>query len=113
MDETRRTTLRKSRSLFRRCGRLKRGSELERCEFIKSQIISPLKDYKLLLDHDALGALAALDSVNTEIVKLRNFVKLQNAETCDVLDVNEKTVRRHCQFAKIMRAHLKARVKVE
>lgn len=82
--------------------RQKRGGELERSEFIESQIVSLLKDDKLLLVHEALDKLAAQDPLKAEIVKLRYFVGLQNAEIGTALGVNEKTVRRHWQVAKIM-----------
>jgi len=85
----------------RRRGRLKRGGDREPAEFIESQIVSPLKDDKLLLVHEVIDELAAQDSLKAEIVKLRYFAGLENAEIGALLDVNEKTVRRHWQVAKI------------
>jgi RNA polymerase sigma factor (TIGR02999 family) len=81
--------------------RLKRGGDLERAEFAESEIASPLKDDKLLLVHEVLDALAARDPLKAEIVKLRYFAGLENAEIGALLGVNEKTVRRHWQVAKI------------
>jgi len=85
----------------RRRGRLKRGGELERAEYLESQIVSPLKEDKLLLVHEVLDELAARDPFKAKIVKLRYFAGLENAEIGALLGVNEKTVRRHWQVAKI------------
>ena len=52
--------------------------------------------------HDALDQLATEDPMKAEIVKLRYFAGLKNAEIGALLGVNEKTVRRHWQIAKIM-----------
>jgi len=86
----------------RRRNRLKRGGELERSEFVESQIVAPLKDDKLLQVHEALDELATQDPVKAEIVKLRYFAGLQSMENGSILGVSEKTVRRHWQVAKIM-----------
>jgi RNA polymerase sigma factor (TIGR02999 family) len=85
----------------RRRGRLKRGGELERAEYFESKIVSPLKEGKLLLVHEVLDELAARDPFKAEIVKLRYFAGLENGEIGALLGVNEKTVRRHWQVAKI------------
>jgi len=86
----------------RRRGRLKRGGDLERAELVESQIVSPLKDERLLLVHEVLDELAAQDPVKAQIVKLRFFAGLENAEIGALLNVSEKTVRRHWQVAKIL-----------
>ena len=86
----------------RRRNRIKRGGEMERSEFVESQIVSPLKDDKLLQVHEALDELATQEPVKAEIVKLRYFAGLQNMEIGSLLGVSEKTVRRHWQVAKIM-----------
>ena len=86
----------------RRRSRLKRGAGFERTDYQESQIVSPLKDDKLLQVHDALDQLATEDPMKAEIVKLRYFAGLKNAEIGALLGVNEKTERRHWQIAKIM-----------
>jgi RNA polymerase sigma factor (TIGR02999 family) len=86
----------------RRRSRLKRGANLERADYQESQIISPLNDDKLLQVHEALDQLATDEPIKAEIVKLRYFAGLENAEIGALLGVNEKTVRRHWQIAKIM-----------
>jgi len=85
----------------RRRGRLKRGGDMERSEFVESQIVSPLKDDKLLLVHEVLDEFTTQDPIKAQIVKLRYFGGLENAQIGALLGVNEKTVRRHWQVAKI------------
>jgi len=86
----------------RRRARLKRGGELERADYNESRIVSPLKDDKLLRVHEVLDELEEQDAFKAQIVKLRFFAGLENAEIGALLDVNEKTVRRHWQIAKVM-----------
>jgi RNA polymerase sigma factor (TIGR02999 family) len=86
----------------RRRGRLKRGGALERADYNESRIASPLKDAKLLLVHEVLDELEKRDPLKAQIVKLRFFAGLENAEIGALLGVNEKTVRRHWQVAKVM-----------
>jgi len=45
--------------------------------------------------------LASEDPQRAEIVKLRFFAGLQHDEIAALLDVNEKTVRRHWELAKV------------
>lgn len=86
----------------RRRARLKRGGDLKRADYHESQILSPLGDDKLLQVHEVLDELQARDEVKAQIVKLRFFAGLENAEIGALLGVNEKTVRRHWQVAKVM-----------
>lgn len=85
----------------RRRARQKRGAGAEHVELEESQIQSPLEDDQLLEVHEALDHLAAEDSVKAEVVKLRFFAGLTHAEVAALLEVSEKTVRRHWQVAKI------------
>ena len=85
----------------RRKLRLKRGGELERVELDAAEIAAPAEDQRLLQVHDALEALAVEDPQKAEIVKLRFFVGLANEEIAALLGVNEKTVRRHWEVAKV------------
>jgi RNA polymerase sigma factor (TIGR02999 family) len=85
----------------RRNRRLKRGAGEERVELNESRLSAPAEDEKLLLVHDALEALAAKDPFEAEIVKLRFFVGLNEQEIASLLGVNERTVRRHWELAKI------------
>jgi len=85
----------------RRKLRLKRGGELERVELDATEIVAPAEEERLLQVHDALEALALEDPQKAEIVKLRFFVGLGNEEIAALLGVNEKTVRRHWEVAKV------------
>lgn len=85
----------------RRNRQLKRGGERERVDFCESMIVAPGEDEKLLLVNEALDTLAREDPVKAEIVKLRYFVGLSHSEIAQALNVNEKTVRRHWEVAKI------------
>ena len=69
----------------------------------------PLEDLKiateadsetLLLTEEALHRLTAIDEFMAEIVKLRFFVGLDNAELARVLEVSEVTVIRHWAYAR-------------
>ena len=85
----------------RRKLRLKRGGGQERVEWQESAIQAPAEEEKLLQVHEALKALAAEDPQKAEIVKLRFFVGLDHGEIAALLGVNEKTVRRHWEVAKL------------
>jgi len=85
----------------RRKLRLKRGGGQERIELDESALEAPLEDERILQVHEALGALAAEDPQKAEIVKLRFFAGLGHEEIAALLGVNEKTVRRHWEVAKV------------
>ena len=85
----------------RRRNQIKRGGEYERVEFSEAFIAGPVRDERLLMVDDALDALAREDPLKSEIVKLRYFVGLSHEEIAQVLLVNEKTVRRHWELAKL------------
>jgi len=85
----------------RRKLRLKRGGGQERIELHESALEAPVEDEKILQVHEALEALAAQDPLKANIVKLRFFGGLDHAEIAALLGVNEKTVRRHWEVAKV------------
>jgi len=85
----------------RRKLRLKRGSRGEKVELHESAIEAPAGDEKVLQVHEALETLAAEDPEKAQIVKLRFFAGLSNEEIAALLSVNEKTVRRHWEVAKV------------
>jgi RNA polymerase sigma factor (TIGR02999 family) len=85
----------------RRKHRIKRGGGAERVELHESAIESPMDDEKVLQVNEALDALAAEDPQKAEIVKLRFFGGLGHHEIAALLGVNEKTVRRHWEVAKV------------
>ncbi len=85
----------------RRKLRLKRGAGQERIELEESAIQAPVEDEKVLRIHEALETLQQEDPQKAEIVKLRFFAGLSYEEIAALLDVNEKTVRRHWEVAKV------------
>jgi len=50
--------------------------------------------------HEALDRLTVEDPQKAEVVKLRFFVGLENAEVAALMGISEKTVQRHWAFAK-------------
>jgi RNA polymerase sigma factor (TIGR02999 family) len=85
----------------RRRSQLKRGGDLERVELFEDAITAPFQDEKLLMVNEALETLAGEAPLKAEIVKLRCFVGLNHQEIADALGVNEKTVRRHWEVARV------------
>ena len=59
------------------------------------------EDEKILQVHEALETLSVEDPEKARIVKLRFFVGLSNEEIAALLRLNEKTVRRHWEVAKV------------
>ncbi len=59
-------------------------------------------DHQRLLEvNDVLDALEAEDPMKAQIVKMRFYCGMENEEIAAILGVNEKTVRRHWQLAKV------------
>ena len=85
----------------RRKSRIRHGGGQERVEMEKVDIVSEAPEDKILLIHDALEVLVDEDPGKGEIVKLKFFAGLGNAEVANVLGVSEKTVRRRWNVAKL------------
>jgi RNA polymerase sigma factor (TIGR02999 family) len=85
----------------RRKLRLKRGGGHERADFNESALPLPADDEKVLQVSEALDLLASEDARKAEIVKLRFFAGMQHDEVAALLDVNEKTVRRQWELARV------------
>jgi RNA polymerase sigma factor (TIGR02999 family) len=62
---------------------------------------APVNDERLLGIHEVLDQLEAEDEIKARIVKLRFFSGMNHDEIAALLGVNEKTVRRHWELAKI------------
>ena len=78
----------------------KHGGDLERVGLDAVDVPYASSDDLVLQVHEALERLAAEDSEKAQVVKLRFFVGLENAEVASLLGVSEKTVQRHWAFAK-------------
>ena len=61
----------------------------------------PAPDAKLLLVHEALDTLAREHPLEAEVVKLRIFAGLAHREVAALLEIGERTARRHWQQAKM------------
>jgi RNA polymerase sigma factor (TIGR02999 family) len=85
----------------RRKLRLKRGGGFVRVPLEESAIEAPAEDEKVLEVNSALEWLAVEDPQKAEIVKLKFFAGLSNQEIAGLLEVNEKTIRRHWEVAKV------------
>lgn len=62
---------------------------------------APVADERLLGIHEVLDQLEAEDEIKARIVKLRFFSGMDHDEIAALLGVNEKTVRRHWELAKV------------
>ena len=78
----------------------KHGGHLERVDLDAVELPDSGGDAVVLQIHDALERLSVDDPEKAEVVKLRFFVGLENAEVAAILGVSEKTVQRHWLFAK-------------
>jgi RNA polymerase sigma factor (TIGR02999 family) len=81
----------------------KHGGDLQRVELDALDTVElpmPAEDTLVLDVHEALENLASEDPEKAQVVKLRFFAGLENAEIASLLGVSEKTVQRHWAFAK-------------
>lgn len=84
----------------RRKQRIRHGGELERVPLSEIEIPGGADDRRLLEVHEALDALAAEDEQQAQVVKLRFFVGLGNAEIARLMGLSEKSVQRYWNHAK-------------
>lgn len=84
----------------RRRGRLKRGGDMERGTLSGLVLQSDGVEVDLLALDEALDELSEHDPVAAQIVELRFFADQTQAEIASVLEINERTVRRHFAYAK-------------
>ena len=78
----------------------KRGAKAEHIEWDAVEIADDQDDDWVIGVHEALDDLNQLDPEKAEIVKLRFFVGLSNAEAAALLGISEKTVQRYWGFCK-------------
>jgi RNA polymerase sigma factor (TIGR02999 family) len=84
----------------RRKSRWKRGGKLERVELEGLELAADTPPDTLLVVHEALEKLAAEDPPKAELVRLRFFIGLTNAEAAKVLGLSEPTVKRYWDFSR-------------
>jgi len=84
----------------RRKSRLKRGSGQRLLDIADFDVIAALPDDKVLLVDEALEQLKLEDPGKAQVVMLKFFAGLTNEQAAEILNVNERTVRRQWEFAK-------------
>ena len=84
----------------RRKSRWKRGGRLERVELEGLELAADTPPDTLLVVQEALERLAADDPPKAELVRLRFFIGLTNAEAATVLGLSEPTAKRYWNFAR-------------
>ncbi|MEO0017122.1 MAG: hypothetical protein RLZZ522_405 [Verrucomicrobiota bacterium] len=85
----------------RRRGAAKRGSGQVPVSVEGLEVEDRPDDRRLMEVNEVLDELEAEDPIKAAIVKMRFFCGLENEEIAAVLEVNEKTVRRHWELAKV------------
>ncbi len=84
----------------RRKSRWKRGGRLERVNLEGLELAASTPPDTLLVVNEALERLAREDAPKAELVRLRFFVGLTNAEAAKFLGQSEPTVKRHWDYAR-------------
>lgn len=84
----------------RKKSRWKRGGRLERVDLEGLDLAADTPPDTLLVVHEALERLAAEDAPKAELVRLRFFIGLTNAEAAKVLGLSEPTVKRYWDFSR-------------
>jgi RNA polymerase sigma factor (TIGR02999 family) len=84
----------------RRKSRWKRGGKLERVELEGLELAAETPPDTLLVVQEALDRFAAEDAAKAELVRLRFFIGLTNAEAAKVLGLSEPTVKRYWDFSR-------------
>lgn len=83
----------------RRKSRLKRGSGQALLDIADLDLAEAMPDDKILLVDEALEQLKVEDPEKAQIVMLKFFAGLTNEQVAEILNVNERTVRRQWTFA--------------
>jgi RNA polymerase sigma factor (TIGR02999 family) len=78
----------------------KRGGGRRRVMLSDVTPVAPERDLDLLALDEALARLAVEEPIDAQVVEMRFFAGLTIEEVAEVLGVNEKTVRRHWNYAK-------------
>lgn len=84
----------------RRKSRLKRGGGQVLLDIADFDVADALPDDKVLLVDEALEQLKQEDPEKAKLVMLKFYAGLTNEQVAEVLNVNERTVRRQWEFAK-------------
>jgi RNA polymerase sigma factor (TIGR02999 family) len=89
----------------RRKQAVRHGGGMERVDLEEIQVPLAQTDDQLLAINEALDKLAAETPVEAEVVKLRYFVGMTNAETAEALGLSERTVNYYWAHARAWLYH--------
>jgi RNA polymerase sigma factor (TIGR02999 family) len=84
----------------RRKQAIRHGGNQQRVDIEGVEVAAPSDDDELLAVNDALDKLSAIHAVQAEIVKLRCFVGMTNAEAAQALNLPERTVKYYWTHAR-------------
>ncbi len=76
------------------------GGDQQRVDFENIEVAGPSDDDELLAVSEGLDKLAATHALQAEVVKLRFFVGMTNAEAAQVLGLSERTVKSYWAHAR-------------
>lgn len=93
--------------IARRRSAERRGGGLHRLTLATDLPLPSGEDEDLIVRvHEALDELAGVDPRAAQVVELRYFAGMTEAEVAEALDVNERTVRRDWEKARLMLAQM-------
>jgi RNA polymerase sigma factor (TIGR02999 family) len=84
----------------RRKQSLRHGGDQQRVDLAEIELAAPGDENELLAVNDALDKLAAIHAVQAQVVKLRCFVGMTNAEAAEALGLTERTVKYYWSHAR-------------
>ena len=84
----------------RRRNAVKRGEGMRPLDLEQAQVAIQTDDAVLLLVDEALQKLEREQAAAAELVKLRFFAGMTNAEACAVMKISERTAKRYWTFAR-------------
>jgi len=76
------------------------GGGQQRVDLTEIEVAAPADTDELLLVNEALDKLAATNSLQAEVVKLRYFVGMTNVEAAQALGLSERTVKNYWSHAR-------------
>ncbi len=85
----------------RRKKAIRHGGDQQRVELDGVEVAAPGGDDELLAVNDALDKLYAVHELQAEVVKLRYFVGMTNAEAAQALGLSERTVKNYWTHARV------------
>jgi RNA polymerase sigma factor (TIGR02999 family) len=85
----------------RRKAAARRGAGAVRTPLNEVEVSCPEPDERILAVHEALDALELENPIQAQVVKLRFYGGLKHEEIAALLNISEKTARRHWTLAKI------------